>query len=109
MRTLPYQNGCAPQRGAKEISDLGIRNLYDAVESVGISVGSVHEHLGQAVVQFKLVRPEAVAARGDPQSNHAIRTGNAAQAGVGCAIDTYTGKSAWPTPAWDSAMMVTWL
>lgn len=53
MRTLPYQNGCAPQRVAEEISGLGLTHLCDVVETVGVGVGSVREHLGQTAVEVK--------------------------------------------------------
>ena len=38
-------------------------------------------------LQVELVRPEAVAARGDPQGHGAIRAGDAAEAAVGCVVE----------------------
>lgn len=45
----------APERVAEEVTGLGLTHLCDAVEAVGVNIGSVREHLGQAAVQVKRV------------------------------------------------------
>ena len=54
-RTLSPTKGSAERSVGQEVAGLGFRYLIDAVQAVGISVGSIREYLCQARVQIKCV------------------------------------------------------